>query len=61
MSIIIVLMAASLILALVFLALFTRAVRRGQFDDMETPAMRMLTDDDDDRRGANQKGKRVHE
>ena len=48
MSIIIVLMAASLVMALVFLALFTRAARRGQFDDMETPAMRMLTDDDDD-------------
>ncbi|MDQ7086669.1 MAG: cbb3-type cytochrome oxidase assembly protein CcoS [Acidobacteriota bacterium] len=31
--------------------LFAWAVRRGQFDDLETPALRMLDDDDSPIRG----------
>ncbi len=44
MSILFLLIGFSLALALLFLALFIWAVRSGQFDDRETPAMRMLYD-----------------
>ncbi len=44
MSILFLLIGFSLALALLFLALFFWAVRTGQFDDRETPAMRMLFD-----------------
>lgn len=65
MSVILVLMLASLLVGVTFLCFFIGAVRRGQYEDLETPAMRMLTDDDDDARGRGpreqQKGKRSHE
>jgi cbb3-type cytochrome oxidase maturation protein len=35
----------ALLLAGVFLASFIVALRRGQFDDLETPAQRMLFED----------------
>jgi len=44
MSVIIILILASLAVALVFLACFIWAVRSGQFDDTVTPAMRILTE-----------------
>lgn len=56
MSVIVVLMLASLVMALVFVALFVWAVRRGQYEDTTTPAMRMLTDDDDRVGGREKKG-----
>jgi len=37
---------ATLLLAGVLLALVLRAVRRGEYDDWEGPAVRMLYDDD---------------
>jgi cbb3-type cytochrome oxidase maturation protein len=37
---------ASLLLAAVLLALVIRAVRRGDVDDREAPAVRLLYDDD---------------
>ncbi|MBT8137664.1 MAG: cbb3-type cytochrome oxidase assembly protein CcoS [Gammaproteobacteria bacterium] len=46
MSIIFVLIPVGLILLLVAIAAFFWAVRSGQFDDLDTPALRILTDDD---------------
>ena len=39
------LIPASIVLALAALALFLWAIKSGQFDDLETPAIRMLYDD----------------
>ena len=47
MSALYLLLAASLLVATTFLALFIRAVRSGQFDDTVTPAWRILSDDKD--------------
>lgn len=44
MSVIFLLIGASTIVALFFLAAFVRAVKRGQFDDDRSPAVRMLKD-----------------
>jgi cbb3-type cytochrome oxidase maturation protein len=46
MSVLIILMLASLGLGTLFLLAFVWAVRRGQFDDAVTPSMRLLSDDD---------------
>lgn len=46
MSVLFVLMLASLGVALLFLAGFCWSVRSGQFDDTGTPPLRLLTDDD---------------
>jgi cbb3-type cytochrome oxidase maturation protein len=46
MSVILILILASLTLAGAFLACFIWAVRSGQFDDTFTPSMRMLTDEE---------------
>jgi len=45
LEVILVLVAASLLLAIGFLIAFIVSVRKGQFDDQETPAIRMLFDD----------------
>jgi cbb3-type cytochrome oxidase maturation protein len=45
MTVIILLILASLTLATAFLACFIWAVRSGQFDDTYTPSMRVLTDE----------------
>ena len=46
MDAIFVLLPLSLLFAAVAVSLFVWAVRRGQFDDLETPAVRMLFDDE---------------
>lgn len=46
MSVIIVLIGFSLLVAIIFLILFIRAVRSGQFDDKYTPSIRILFDDE---------------
>ncbi len=46
MNIFYLLIGASLIVALIFLAAFIWAVKSGQFDDNETPPYRILFDDD---------------
>ena len=46
MSVILILILASLAVALAFLAGFIWAVRSGQFEDTCTPAMRILSEDD---------------
>lgn len=48
MSVIVVLIAASLFVAICFLLAFIWAVKTGQFKDKHTPAMRMLFDDGTD-------------
>jgi cbb3-type cytochrome oxidase maturation protein len=47
MNIFYLLIGVSLLAALIFLAAFIWAVRSGQFDDSETPSIRILFDDDD--------------
>ena len=46
MSVIIILILASLAVGLVFVAAFVWSVRSGQYEDTLTPAMRVLADDD---------------
>lgn len=46
MNIFYLLIGVSLLAALVFLGAFIWAVKSGQFDDNETPSIRMLFDDD---------------
>jgi cbb3-type cytochrome oxidase maturation protein len=48
MSIIYFLIGCSVTLALIFLAAFFWAQRTGQNDDLYTPSMRILLDDDED-------------
>lgn len=45
MEVVFVLIAVSLVVALVFLASFLWAVNSGQYEDSDTPAIRMLMDD----------------
>ena len=46
MSVIYLLISISIMVALLFLYAFIRAVRNGQFDDDYTPSVRMLFDDE---------------
>jgi cbb3-type cytochrome oxidase maturation protein len=46
MSVIYLLITISIIVALVFLYAFIKAVKQGQFDDDYTPSVRMLFDDE---------------
>ena len=46
MSVIVLLILASLALAVAFLVCFIWAVSSGQFEDTYTPSMRVLTDED---------------
>jgi cbb3-type cytochrome oxidase maturation protein len=45
MSVIIILIIVSILVALFFLAVFFWAVKSGQFDDTVSPSIRMLFDD----------------
>lgn len=47
MSVIVVLIGVSVLVALGFLAAFLWAVKSGQYDDKYTPSVRILFDDDD--------------
>lgn len=46
MSVIFLLIIISLIVALLFLYAFIKAVKQGQFDDAYTPSVRVLFDDE---------------
>ena len=46
MNIMFLLIGVSLLAALVFLFLFVWAVKKGQYDDIYTPSVRILFDDD---------------
>ncbi|HAE14441.1 MAG TPA: cbb3-type cytochrome oxidase assembly protein CcoS [Chitinophagales bacterium] len=45
MSVIFLLIGCSLLLAIIFLFIFIRSAKRGQFDDDYTPSVRILFDD----------------
>ena len=47
MAVIYVLLPVALLLAVGFVALFVWATRNGQFDDVRTPQLRVLFDDDE--------------
>jgi cbb3-type cytochrome oxidase maturation protein len=52
-SVIFLVLPLALIVVLAAIAAFAWAARRGQFDDLETPAIRMLHDDEEGgKRGA---------
>lgn len=46
MSIIYMLLAISVVVALIFFAAFILSVKKGQYDDTYTPSVRMLFDDE---------------
>ena len=46
MNIIYLLILASLFIALIFIVLFIKSVKNGQYDDLYTPSVRMLFDDE---------------
>ena len=46
MDIVFILLPLSLVLAAIFVWLFVKAARSGQFDDLDDPAQRILDDDD---------------
>ena len=48
MSVIYILLPLAVLLASIALFAFIRAVKAGQFDDLDTPPHRMLHDDDED-------------
>mgnify|MGYP001604275575 CR=1 FL=1 len=45
MHVMFVLIGASLLVAIIFVVAFIWSVRRGQYDDLHTPSLRMLFDD----------------
>lgn len=47
MDIMFLLLGVSLLIALIFLVIFIATVRSGQYDDMYTPSVRMLFEDED--------------
>lgn len=47
MSVIFIVLPLAVVLAAVALAGFAWAVRGGQFDDLDTPAVRVIVDDED--------------
>jgi cbb3-type cytochrome oxidase maturation protein len=57
MSVIVILILASLAVALAFLAGFIWAVKAGQFEDTCTPAMRILGEDKSGQSGVPESGK----
>jgi cbb3-type cytochrome oxidase maturation protein len=56
MSVILILILASLAVALAFLASFIWAVKAGQFEDTCTPAMRILSEDEVGKQGLPKSG-----
>jgi len=48
MSVLYILISIAMVILGAFLGVFILAVRRGQFDDLDTPPMRMVYDGDED-------------
>lgn len=46
MSVLYIIIPLAGVLSLAAVVAFVRGVRRGQFDDLDTPSVRMLADDD---------------
>jgi cbb3-type cytochrome oxidase maturation protein len=59
MELIYVLLPLALLMAGLAVALFVWAVRKGQFDDLETPAVRMLFEDEPAAKGEPAAGTQV--
>ncbi|MFP5354039.1 MAG: cbb3-type cytochrome oxidase assembly protein CcoS [Gemmatimonadota bacterium] len=57
MSILYLVLPLALVIVLAAVIAFVWATRRGQFDDLETPALRMLHDDDAAPTGTRKPGK----
>jgi len=47
MSVLLIMIPAALVLAGIGIAAFVIAAKKGQFDDLDTPAIRAVFDDDD--------------
>lgn len=58
MSVLYVVLPISIVLVVIAVVLFVWAVRRGQFDDLETPGVRMLHDDEPVRRRRGEEGEK---
>ena len=58
MSVILILILASLVVALAFLGGFIWAVKSGQFEDTCTPAMRILSEDEAAKQDVSEGGER---
>jgi cbb3-type cytochrome oxidase maturation protein len=56
MSVILILIAFSLLVAIIFLFAFIWAVKSGQYDDDYTPSVRILFDDDKPSESGNNSG-----
>lgn len=61
MTLVYVILPVSLLIAAGFVVAFAIATRRGQFDDLKTPGMRMLFDEDADQRSTAQGVRRATE
>ena len=46
MDVIYIMIAVSVLIAVVFLVIFIKSVKSGQYEDMYTPSVRMLFDDE---------------
>lgn len=57
MGVLMILMLASLVVALAFVGGFIWAVRSGQFEDTSTPSLRVLTEEDGKADGIKEKKK----
>lgn len=51
MEVLLVMLPIALLLAALFVALFVRSVMGGQYDDLDTPPLRVLFDTEDDEAG----------
>lgn len=51
MTVLYIILPLALLIVFIAVAAFVWAARRGQFDDLETPAMRALHDDVGDQKG----------
>ena len=59
MSVLYILIIAALTFAVGFLIAFIWAVKSGQFDDIHTPSMRILLDEDDQNSSNEKKSKEI--
>jgi cbb3-type cytochrome oxidase maturation protein len=59
MSVLYILIIAALTFAIGFLIAFIWAVKSGQFDDIHTPSMRILLDEDDQNSSNEKKSKEI--
>lgn len=53
MEIIFIMIGASVVIAIVFFILFLKSVKSGQYDDLHTPAVRMLFEDNIEKKEEN--------